>query len=420
MRTSEDLQRAFGFLLPVEVPVLKHLAMLCPPNPIVINIGAGVGTSAMAFLEARDDLIIYTVDMQERGHPLGGLENERTALADAGLFPSERHHQIHGDSAVVGKTWDKGAVDLVFVDGDHTTEGVEKDIFAWLPNIRPGGIIAFHDVGERWSGGDVLRAIEARRGAFSAQVCRVSLIQAFYTLGGGGTEVIRRERDGGANAQDLSFVAYYPEMAEWLKTSEPETWKWCEDHVGQDWTCIDGGAHVGMYTLLFAEKAPKGLVIGVEACPETAGMLRQNIAYNARFNYRHLGHVRLLRKALGDKTGQFKDRLWFTGHTPPEDDAPHDFVRLDGWGSWLPRLDLLKTDVDGWDLEALRGSEGLVKRFRPIILSEINYALEWRGHTLVEAERLMAEWGYDHRVLDHEMWLCWPREDAGKRALCTL
>ncbi len=420
-KTSEDLQRAFGFLWPVEPAVLKHLAHLCPPNPVVVNIGAGVGTSAMAFLEARDDLTCYTVDIQDAATPFGGLENERTVLAEAGHWPSERHHQVLSDSAAYGRLWAENQsadVDLVFVDGDHYTEGVIRDIDAWLPCIRPGGIISFHDVGPNWGNGTVTAAIEAKRGEFSDEVCRISLIQAFYTRGGGSTqEIIKRVGPGPGPLQSISFPAYYPAMAGWLATAEPETWAWCFDHIGQDWLCVDAGAHVGMYTILFAAKASKGQVIAVEPCPETAEMLRTNIAHNARYGLRQVGHIRLLRKALGDKTGVFDERLWFTGRDPSN--GKHDFVRLDEWGAFLPRLDLLKTDVDGWDLEALRGSEGLVKRFRPIILSEINYAMEWRGHTISDAERLLAEWNYGHRVLDREMWLCWPREDAGKAALCA-
>lgn len=50
-------------------------------------------------------------------------------------------------------TWDAAAqfpdksFDFVFVDGDHRTKSVVKDIEAWIPKIRPGGMLAGHDVG---------------------------------------------------------------------------------------------------------------------------------------------------------------------------------------------------------------------------------------------------------------------------------
>jgi hypothetical protein len=61
----------------------------------------------------------------------------------------------------------------------------------------------------------------------------------------------------------------------------------------------------------------------------------------------------------------------------------------------------------------------LIERFRPIILSEINYALEWRAHTFAEAEDFFRRLNYGHRVLDKEMWLCWPRESEEKAKLCA-
>ncbi len=37
-------------------------------------------------------------------------------------------------------------VDFLFVDGDHTEAGVEADFRAYGPLVRPGGLIAFHDI----------------------------------------------------------------------------------------------------------------------------------------------------------------------------------------------------------------------------------------------------------------------------------
>jgi predicted O-methyltransferase YrrM len=39
----------------------------------------------------------------------------------------------------------EGEVDFVFIDADHTYNSVIKDIKAWLPKIKKGGIISGHD-----------------------------------------------------------------------------------------------------------------------------------------------------------------------------------------------------------------------------------------------------------------------------------
>jgi predicted O-methyltransferase YrrM len=35
--------------------------------------------------------------------------------------------------------------DFVFIDGDHTYEGVKADIAAWSPKLKPTGMLAGHD-----------------------------------------------------------------------------------------------------------------------------------------------------------------------------------------------------------------------------------------------------------------------------------
>ena len=37
-------------------------------------------------------------------------------------------------------------LDFLFIDGDHTYEGVKKDFEMYSPLVRNGGIIAFHDI----------------------------------------------------------------------------------------------------------------------------------------------------------------------------------------------------------------------------------------------------------------------------------
>lgn len=38
------------------------------------------------------------------------------------------------------------AFDFLFIDGDHSYEGVKKDFFAFSPLVRQGGLIVFHDI----------------------------------------------------------------------------------------------------------------------------------------------------------------------------------------------------------------------------------------------------------------------------------
>lgn len=121
-----------------EADLLKHLVAELPPDPIVINIGAAAGASTMAMLEERpDDIFIFSIDT----NPDCG---EMIELDKAGLADLHRVVRILGKSGEAGTHFPL-AVDAVFVDGDHRADGVAADIEAWLPKVKPGGWIAFHD-----------------------------------------------------------------------------------------------------------------------------------------------------------------------------------------------------------------------------------------------------------------------------------
>lgn len=142
-RTAESVRQWLRYLFPGELAYLKELARSLPPNPTIINIGAGGGTSGLAFMEAREDVDLVTIDIQDESSPTGCLAAERQVFKEAG-YPREGQfwRQVHIDSKLF--RWDKMA-DLVLIDGDHSYLGCASDIAVWSPRIKPGGILAIHD-----------------------------------------------------------------------------------------------------------------------------------------------------------------------------------------------------------------------------------------------------------------------------------
>lgn len=137
---AEALSKAFGYMSIREVREIEKFVRSFKNAPIVVNIGAGPGTSSLAVVETRPDSIVYTIDCSQGG-PLGGLENEIHAFKDTGLnLPI----QILGDSKTVGAVW-KDDIDFLIVDGDHSESGIRGDIAVWLPHLKEKGIVSFHD-----------------------------------------------------------------------------------------------------------------------------------------------------------------------------------------------------------------------------------------------------------------------------------
>jgi len=69
------------------------------------------------------------------------LSDARARVAHYG----DRAVFLRGDSMDMSMQVPAKSLALVYVDGDHSFEGVAQDILLWVPKLVNGGIIAFHD-----------------------------------------------------------------------------------------------------------------------------------------------------------------------------------------------------------------------------------------------------------------------------------
>jgi cephalosporin hydroxylase len=116
----------------------------------VIDIGAHQGGTCVLW-GALGATQIVSVDLPFG--PWGGLSTEQCDIRNAGL--TDTYPDVF--SAVLGDSQDpdiadlvaqrlRAPVDLLFIDGDHSARGVQADMARYRPLVRPGGVIAFHDI----------------------------------------------------------------------------------------------------------------------------------------------------------------------------------------------------------------------------------------------------------------------------------
>lgn len=116
----------------------------------VIEIGTANGGSLFLIARASaGDARIVSVDMP--GGPFGGgyrkiairmLRAARVARQDLRLIDGDSH-----DPATVATVKAFAApADLLFIDGDHTFDGVAADFANYSPLVKAGGMVAFHDI----------------------------------------------------------------------------------------------------------------------------------------------------------------------------------------------------------------------------------------------------------------------------------
>ncbi len=142
--------------------------------------------------------------------------------------------------------------------------------------------------------------------------------------------------------------------------------------------CLDLGANLGTHSLVMAELADSGEIYAFEPQSLMFSLLQANIFVNG------IENIKALKFAVGEKDNDVisMDALhYLTGDIQTNSGAlrvDHGDLtlgdltlsrRVDSFS--LPKIAFIKMDIQGAELEALRGAEKLIKRDRPILFIEI-------------------------------------------------
>lgn len=213
----------------------------------------------------------------------------------------------------------------------------------------------------------------------------------------------------------VELIAYFENLRRYYEGEpEPNTVAWFLKNIKSDWVVIDAGAHIGYYSLLFAHLARKGRVYAFEASPVTLEKMLINFGHNGA-----PWRIEPICMALGDTVGvDMEEALSFSGQGTQQMQTiftePFDFTTIDRFCSKrrLARLDLIKIDVDGWDLEVLYGARKAINGYRPAIVVEVGDMLPFHGHTERDVSAFVEEIKYTATVLDEHPgnWLLLPRK----------
>jgi FkbM family methyltransferase len=165
---------------------------------------------------------------------------------------------------------------------------------------------------------------------------------------------------------------------------------------------LDVGAHIGRWSLRLAGKA--SWVYAVEPNPETGKSLVKHLVLNEIKNVSRIpvaawdvhaqlrlddannrlagGSTRTLEVAEAEATDPVSSEAWVPAR--PLDDV----LELQA----ADRIDLIKMDVEGADLHALRGMAGLIAKHRPAMVVECHD--QYGYYTRAELEAVLTDLGY--------------------------
>jgi FkbM family methyltransferase len=167
-------------------------------------------------------------------------------------------------------------------------------------------------------------------------------------------------------------------------------------------TVIDGGAHIGTWSKVFAQQFDR--VIAFEPSPDTYACLLHNVkAENVEFRNQAIGKKPgMVRMTLAGFEGT--KRAGNSGSRYSVEGGDIERVTVDSLE--LDDLDLLKMDIEGGEVHALMGAKKTLARCRPVVLFENKW--EWKRHGFGEfaPHELLTSLGavkLDHVGID-EVW----------------
>lgn len=177
-----------------------------------------------------------------------------------------------------------------------------------------------------------------------------------------------------------------------LDTPEERFWRGLDL---KNLTVYDVGAFHGILTLFFAARCAR--VISYEPNPANSGRLLENLRLNS------LQNVTLRKFGIGSKPdtatlvfmplaaggGSLDQKTVEAMRHSGAQVAAHAIevttIDREVEQANLPPPDFVKIDIEGWEIEALRGASGTLARYRPALF------LEMHGETIAEKKRKVAE-----------------------------
>jgi len=127
-----------------EISGLLEILRQNPPK-YVCEIGTATGGTLFLLTQVcRPDALLLSVDL--------GLSFERCLVHARFASRGQKIVSVRGDSSApetlgrVRSLLRGHPLDLLFIDGDHSYEGVQADFLNYSPLVRPGGLIVLHDI----------------------------------------------------------------------------------------------------------------------------------------------------------------------------------------------------------------------------------------------------------------------------------
>lgn len=171
---------------------------------------------------------------------------------------------------------------------------------------------------------------------------------------------------------DLSAATQF-----WLGLYERETYRWLQKLISGIASAVDVGAAAGEYSIYLLSRSSADPVLAFDPNPELSDQFSENLSLNFFDQQQRLTRIPVF---LGSRSS-------------------HNCKRLDEFINRLREPIFLKIDVDGGELDVLRGAENILRTYRTRIL------LETHSHVLErECVDELRRFEFTTRVVKNAWW----------------
>jgi FkbM family methyltransferase len=194
---------------------------------------------------------------------------------------------------------------------------------------------------------------------------------------------------------------------------EIDVTNWFQEILRPGHVLVDVGANIGYYTLLGSQLVgDEGHVVAIEAHPRMAELLNRNVIINGRHNvttwdraaWSHSEALKFHARrhfASNSSAGSLGDRGLEQLHDD-EEVLEVQAVKLDEILADVPRVDLIKIDVEGSEVQVLMGlAETLASNHEVTVMFEWSPGqLEMVGNSPAALIELMSDHGFCFRLME--------------------
>ncbi len=196
-------------------------------------------------------------------------------------------------------------------------------------------------------------------------------------------DVVVEDYDGNIKTS-LKLSEHIQRRIFWMGYCSEDVISVLKARVTEGMTVLDVGANIGEITLVAAKLVGiKGRVVSFEPVTSNFNKLKENIDLNSFSN------VTLMKKGLGAKAQKNTPIYPSSGNSSSdenhglaslfnsdESERPIDYISIEKMDNIihelnLSRIDLIKIDIEGGEMDCLIGAQSTLEKYRPMLIIEV-------------------------------------------------